>query len=230
MEQFYSSLETGEKYTFEIPSLGFKEELPYVNVPTRGGYLKIASLNLVGMAAWNELFGEAIAEKVRSVFGDDAEQMTYLTAVEKSLQLAQVVSRKLGQSVIGVAYNRIKPHMEVKSSRRRPHIQVGGGSITSGDKFLVLYERDVNLLRAATNGVVIIDDVVSTGGTIAAMATLLDQVSERYELPGEALRIRGIFCVAREGEIKLPLYRGLAERVHALGSLPEPVFIPEGNA
>ena len=219
------ALETGEKYLFKIPQLDFQAELPYVLLPTQGGCLKIASLNLVGMIGWNDLFAGAIATAVRERLGD-LTGVVFMTAVEKSLQLGQAVCQRLGVPMMAVAYNRRKPHMEIEAGRKRPFIQVGGGSITSGDKYMVIYERDYNLIAAAKNGVVIIDDVVSTGGTLAALATVLDDVAERRGIDKDSLRIRGIFCVAREGQMK-PLYRGLSERVFCLGTLPAPQFIPE---
>lgn len=216
--------ETGEKFLFEIPDLGFRAMLPYVSLPSDGGFLKIASLNIVGMTGWNRIFGKALARKVRETV-PDLDGVVFLTAVEKSLQLCQVVCQELGVPIMAVAYSRRKPHMEIEAGLRRPFIQVGGGSVTSGDKFLLLYERDYNLLSSARNGVVIIDDVVSTGGTVAALATILDEITERLSFDKEALKIRGIFCVAREGEMK-PLYKGLSQRIHWLGTLPSPEFIP----
>ncbi len=219
------SLESGEKYTFEIPELGFKTELPYVLLPTKGGCLKIASLNLVGMIEWNRLFGQAIAERIRETV-ENVEGVIFFTAVEKSLQLGQSVCQELGIPTMAIAYNRRKPHMEIEFGRKRPSIQVGSGSVTSGDKYLVVYERDVNLLSTARKGVIIIDDVVSTGGTIAALATILDEVAERKSLSKDALKILGIYCVAREGQME-PLYNGLAKNIHWLGNLPSPQFLPE---
>ncbi len=218
-------LETGEKYRFEVPELDFSADLPYVLVPLAGGFLKIASLNLVGMVEWNRLFGKALADKIRASV-QDLEEVVFLTAVEKSLQLSQVVCQELGVPIMAIAYNRKKPHMEIETGKRRPFIQVGGGSVTSGDKYLVIYERDFNLLSSARKGVVIVDDVVSTGGTVAALATILDEVSERKSLEKDALKILGIFCVAREGELK-PLYKGLSYKINWLGTLPAPQFIPE---
>ena len=227
MDHPLSPLETGEKYLFEIPELSFSAELPYVLLPSDGGFLKIASLNLVGMIEWNRIFGLALAGKIRETV-EDLEGVVFLTAVEKSLQLSQVVCQELGAPLMAVAYNRKKPHMEIETGQRRPFIQVGGGSVTSGDKYLVIYERDFNLLRSASKGVVIVDDVVSTGGTIAALATILDEIAERTSPENEGLKIRGIYCVAREGKMK-PLYKGLSYKVHWLGNLPEPQFIPAGN-
>ena len=219
------SLETGEKYLFEIEELGFKTELPYVLLPTKGGFIKIASLNLVGMIEWNRLFGQAIAGRIRDTV-DTTEGVVFFTAVEKSLQLGQSVCQELGASFMAIAYNRRKPHMEIEFGRKRPFVQVGFGSVTSGDKYLVIYERDVNLLSCAQRGVIIIDDVVSTGGTIAALATILDEVAERKSLNKDALKILGIYCVAREGQMK-PLYNGLSKKIYWLGSLPSPQFLRE---
>ncbi|MBW1697307.1 MAG: adenine phosphoribosyltransferase [Deltaproteobacteria bacterium] len=221
----FSSLESGEKYIFDIPELGFKAELPYVLLPAEGGFIKIASLNLVGMIEWNRLFGHALARKIRETVVN-LEGVVFFTAVEKALQLGQAVCQELGVPAMAIAYNRRKPHMEIEYGHRRPYIQVGAGSVTSGDKYLVVYERDVNLLSGAKSGVVIIDDVVSTGGTIAALATILDEVTERKSLDKRALKILGIYCVAKEGEMK-PLYGGLSKKIHWLGNLPSPLFLNE---
>jgi len=224
MEIPASPMETGEKYLFEIPDLDFQANLPYILLPADDGMLKIASLNLVGMIEWNRIFGQGLAHKIRKLIGS-LEGVVFLTAVEKSLQFAQVVAQELDVSMMAIAYNRRKPHMEIDAGARRPFIQVGGGSVTSGDKYLVIYERDFNLLSSATRGVIIIDDVVSTGGTIAALATILDENTERKALNKDALKILGVFCVAREGEMK-PLYKGLSYLVHWLGNLPAPEILP----
>ena len=221
---FATTLETGEKYLFEIPDLDFRAELPYVLLPTADGLLKIASLNLVGMIEWNQVFGRALAGKIRADVRN-LDGVVFLTAVEKSLLLSQVVCQELGVPMMAIAYNRRKPHMEIESGQKRPFLQVGGGSVTSGDKYLVIYERDFNLLSSAKNGVIIIDDVVSTGGTIAALATILDEISERKSLGEEALKILGVYCLAREGEMR-PLYKGLSYKIHWLGTLPAPQFLP----
>jgi len=224
MEIPASPLETGEKYLFEIPDLEFQANLPYVLLPVDSGMLKIASLNLVGMIEWNRIFGRGLARRIREKIGS-LEGVVFLTAVEKSLQLAQVVAQELDLPMMAIAYNRRKPHMEIDAAARRPFLQVGGGSVTSGDKYLVVYERDFNLISSASRGVVIIDDVVSTGGTLAALATILDEITERKSLSKDALKILGIFCVAREGEMK-PLYKGLSSLVHWLGNLPAPEVLP----
>jgi adenine phosphoribosyltransferase len=226
MEIPLSALETGEKFIFEIPELHFKAGLPYVLLPSKGGSVKIASLNLVGMVEWNRLFGRALAQRIKENI-PDLDGVVFLAAVEKALQLSQVVCEELGVPLMAIAYNRRKPHMEIEHGRRRPFLQVGGGSVTSGDKYLLVYERDFNLLGSAKKGVVIIDDVISTGGTIAALATIVDEIEQRCSGRGkEDLKILGIYCVAREGEMK-PLYKGLSYRIQWLGNLPAPQFLPD---
>lgn len=225
MEDAVSSLETGEKYLFEIPSLNFRAELPYVLIPATNGFMKIASLNLVGMIEWNRVFGRALAQMIREHMAN-LDGVVFFTAVEKSLQLSQVVCQALNIPLMAIAYNRQKPHMEIETGRKKPFIQVGGRSVTSGDKYLVIYERDVNLLCSAQKGIIIIDDVVSTGGTVAALATILDEVAEWSGADKEALKILGIFCVAQEGAMK-PLYKGLSYKMHSLGTLPAPQFLPD---
>ncbi|HBF42667.1 MAG TPA: adenine phosphoribosyltransferase [Desulfobacteraceae bacterium] len=227
MDTFLGQLEEGKKYLFEIPEIGFSEELPYVLIPIKGGHIKIASLNLIGMIGWNKKFGRTISGKIKVLF-PDLNGIVFLSAVEKSLQLTQIVCQELDIPIMAIAYNRKKPHMEIDCGHKRPFIQVGGGSVTSGDKYLYLYERDVNLISTARKGIIIVDDVISTGGTVAALATILDEICERRSISKDALKIQGIFCVAREGSTK-PLYKGLSRKIHWLGVLPEPEFIPEST-
>ena len=119
----------------------------------------------------------------------------------------------LGIDAVAVAYNRVKPHMEPD---RRPVIQVGSDSITSGRKFLALYERDMNLLARAES-VILIDDVVSTGGTFLGLADILEEVARQKQQPPPVMS--GIFCVAVEGDSPSLL----STPIHSLATLPKPV-------
>lgn len=204
--------ESGEKYRLSVDGLSYDIEIPYVSLPSPNGPVKIASFNLVGQIKLNEDLGKLMAAQIRETVGD-TEGIAILTVVEKALQLTQVAATELGLDAVAVAYNRVKPHMEAE---RRPVIQVGTDSITSGGKFLAVYERDLNLLAEA-RGIVLIDDVVSSGGTILGLADLLEEMADRRGI--EVPEILGIYCVAQEGE-KHPL---LPAPLHSLATLPKPV-------
>jgi len=205
-------LDSGDKFPWRVQGLPYTVELPLVRVPAGDKVLRIASLNLVGQVRLNRDLGVLLARKVRAVVGN-MSGVVLLTVVEKGLQLAQVVAEELGLEAMAVAYNRVKPHMEAD---RRPVLQVGASSITSGGKFLALYERDMNLL-ATGKRFILLDDVVSTGGTIFSLADLLEEVMRQRQLPPPV--IEGIFCAAIEGD-QSPL---LPAPVHAVGILPVPV-------
>jgi adenine phosphoribosyltransferase len=213
------SLESGDKYRLRVPGLDYDIELPFVEVPAEGGPLRIASLNLVGQIRLNRDLGKLMAKQIRKVVGGDLSGIAILTVVEKALQLTQVVAEELGMESVAVAFNRVKPHME---AQRRPVLQIGADSITSGGKFLAVYERDMNLLMAAERGFILIDDVVSTGGTILGLAGLVDEIQRRKGNGGG--EILGIFCAAQEGEAN-PL---LPAEVYSLARLPEPVGVEGG--
>ena len=123
-----NSSESGDKYLLKVDDLNYTIELPYVLVPAGDTQYRIASLNLVGQTKLNQDLGLLLAEIIRSIIPDPSS-VVILTAVEKALQLTQVITAELNIQSIAVAYNRIKPHMEVE---RRPVIQVGADSITSG--------------------------------------------------------------------------------------------------
>jgi adenine phosphoribosyltransferase len=219
MVDVLKSHESGEKFRLRVPGLDHVIDLPFVLLEEDGQSLRIASLNLVGQIRLNQDLGTLLALKIRSAFSN-LEGIVLVTVVEKALQLTQVVAAKLEIDAVAVAYNRIKPHME---ARHRPTIQVGVGSITSGGKFLALYERDINLLQEAGRGIIIIDDVVSTGGTIQGMANLIEEAARvnRLEQPPPIL---GIFCVAQEGKDH-PL---LPAPLTSLAILPDPQLISAG--
>jgi adenine phosphoribosyltransferase len=221
MAEIFDFLETGESCQLEIPDLAYPLTLPWVWLLGEEQDTRIASLNLIGKINWNRDLGRLIAQRIQKTL-PDLEGLCFITAVEKALQLAQVVASELGVRDMAIAYNRVKPHMETS---RRPVIQVGTDSVTSGIKFLALYERDINLLvTRATRGVVIIDDVVTTGGTISGLVDLLDQMAQLKVLP-RPIPVHGIFCVAEEGKRS----RVLPAPVYSLACLPDPILRRPGT-
>jgi adenine phosphoribosyltransferase len=218
MTEAAEHLESGDTFALDVPGLPYALTLPWVWLRGDERDVRIASLNLVGKVRWNADLGALLAGRVRESL-PDLTGLCLMTVVEKALQLAQVAASALGMADMAVAYNRVKPHMEASG---RPVIQVGTDSITSGGKFLALYERDINLLVSrASHGVIFIDDVVTTGGTIQGLMDLLEQVSRLKSLP-RPLLLRGVFCVAEEGKRT----RILPAPVHALARLPDPVVRP----
>lgn len=210
--------ESGEKHRLDVPGLNYPVDLPLVRVPGPGGrMLRIASLNLVGQVRLNADLGRLLAGRIRADHPDLAG-LAVLTVVEKALQLAQMVCVELDLPACAVAYNRVKPHMEPD---RRPVVQVGADSITSGGKFLALYERDLSLLAAA-RGLIVVDDVVSTGGTLLGLLDLVETAARRQGFAPPP--VLGVYCAAQEGE-RHPL---LPVPVCALATLPKPV--PEAAA
>lgn len=204
--------ESGEKYTLKVEGLGYDILLPYVWLPGEDGEVRIASLDLVGQTRLNRDMGAVLAERLRPLI-KGKKRVTILTATEKALQLAQVVAERLGFDEIAVAHNRVKPHMEPS---RRPVIQVGADSVTSGDKFLALYERSLSIVTEARDGVILLDDVVSSGSTMVALMALVDEAA-RFARLDEAPPVLAMACAAVEGT------PALSPLVY-LARLPEPVF------
>jgi len=221
MPEIDDFLETGESCRLEIPGLAYPLIVPWVWLLGEEQDMRIASLNLIGKIKWNQDLGRLIAQQIQKTL-PDLEGLCFITAVEKALQLAQVVASELGMRDMAIAYNRVKPHMETS---RRPVIQVGTDSVTSGIKILALYERDINLLvTRASRGVVILDDVVTTGGTISGLVDLLDQMAQLKVLR-RPVPVHGIFCVAEEGKRS----RVLPAPVYSLARLPDPVLRRPGT-
>jgi adenine phosphoribosyltransferase len=221
MPEVHEFFETGESCQLEIPGLAYPLTLPWVWLLGEEQDTRIASLNLIGKINWNQDLGRLIAQRIQKTL-PDLEGLCFITAVEKALQLAQVVASELGVRDMAIAYNRVKPHMETS---RRPVIQVGTDSVTSGIKFLALYERDINLLvTRATRGVIILDDVVTTGGTISGLVDLLDQMAQLKVLR-RPIPVHGIFCVAEEGKRS----RVLPAPVYSLARLPDPILRRPGT-
>ena len=140
-------------YTVDIS--GKKVDLPILPI---GNGINIAFFNLHGAQALTEHCARHVANLV-----DGAEVI--LTAESKGLQLAHCVARLLNHDFYAVARKSKKLYMQ-------DGIEVTVQSITTKNiQTLYLSAHDVKLLKGKK--VAIIDDVVSTGGSLLGMEELV---------------------------------------------------------
>ncbi len=169
---------------------GVKRELPIVQV---GPDVAVALLNLLGDTELTEAAAEALAQRLPQ------EVEVLVTPEVKAVPLAHALSRITGKPYV-VARKTEKPYMINPVSRQVL-------SITTGKpQLLVLDGADVPLIRGKK--VAIVDDVVSTGSTLAGLRELIESVG------GEVVAVLAVFT---EGTPR--------QDVIALGHLP--LFKPE---
>jgi adenine phosphoribosyltransferase len=176
--------------TYPVEIAGVKRELPIVQV---GPDVAVALLNLLGDTELTEAAAEELAKRL------PPEAETLVTPEVKAVPLAHALSRITGKPYV-VARKTEKPYMINPVSRQVL-------SITTGKpQLLVLDGADVPLIRGKK--VAIVDDVVSTGSTLAGLRELIESVG------GEVVAVLAVFT---EGTPR--------QDVIALGHLP--LFKPE---
>lgn len=142
--------------TFQVQIGKETRDLPIVSV----GNVSVALLNLLGDAALTEAAAAELAARVPEV---DA----LVTPEVKAVPLAHALSVRTGLPYI-VARKTQKPYM-VGAVRKTAL------SITTG-RPQDLYIDGTDIPRLSGKRVAIIDDVVSTGGTLRALSELLNEV------------------------------------------------------
>lgn len=142
-------------YTVDI--CGKKVDLPIMQIGER---LAIAFFNLHGAQELTEHCAKHLASRL-------PECDVVLTAESKGLQLAHCVARNLNQDFYGVARKSKKLYMQ-------DGIECEVRSITTAEtqKFY-LSAHDVALLKGKR--VAIVDDVVSTGGSLSGLEKLAEK-------------------------------------------------------
>lgn len=169
-----------------------RRELPIIDV----GGVSVALLNLLGDTA----LVEAAAVELAARTPDDVE--AFVTPEVKSVPLAHALSRLTGRPYVVIRKTE-KPYMVDAISRTVR-------SITTGrPQNLVLDGGDVARLRGKR--VAIVDDVVSTGGTLHGLVELLDEVDAT---------VAATMVVFTEGEPR--------EDIVSLGHLP--LYPAQGEA
>jgi adenine phosphoribosyltransferase len=161
--------------------------------------IRIAVLNILGDTELVEASAKSLAEKLAGIEFD-----LLVTAEAKSIPLAHAISVKTRKPYV-VLRKVYKPYMGVALSAETL-------SITTGEpQMLYLDEKDLELVKG--KGVILLDDVISTGSTLQGMRLVMEKAGAR--IVAEA----GIFT---EGE------RARWRHIIALGHLP--IFTDQGLA
>lgn len=141
--------------TYAVNICGRTEELPILTLPSG---ISIAFFNLHGNADLTEYCAQMLAEMCK---GADV----ILTAESKGLQLAHCVARNLGHKFYTVARKTKKLYMQ-------DGLETEVKSITTAEsQRLYLSVADAQLIKGKK--VAIVDDVISTGGSLAGLETLV---------------------------------------------------------
>lgn len=137
---------------------GFEAKLPILPLPSG---ISIAFFNLHGDQEMTEHCGKKLAPLV-------ADCDVLLTAESKGLQLTHCVARELGHRFYAVARKSKKLYMQ-------DGIEINiESSITTGkEQKLYLSKHDADLLKGKKVGIV--DDVVSTGASLAGLELLVEK-------------------------------------------------------
>ena len=147
-------MSTKEYYTADI--CGRQEKLPVLPLPSGA---RIAFFNLHGNVELTEFCAKELSKRLGG-----AEVL--LTAESKGLQLTHCVARELGHKFYAVARKSKKLYMQ-------DGIETSVKSITTAAvQHFYLSSHDVALLRGKR--VAIVDDVISTGGSMQGLCTLAE--------------------------------------------------------
>jgi adenine phosphoribosyltransferase len=151
---------------YEIELLGIRRRLPVVPISDK---LWIAAFVLWGDVELTNACARAIAARIQPLAFD------YIVSIEaKALPLVHMVATYLSDPVAGLYRPYVVLRKSVKSYMARPLTVQVKSITTSSTQTLVLDGPDADRLRGSR--VVVVDDVVSTGGSLRACDELLRQV------------------------------------------------------
>lgn len=140
---------------YNVDISGYKTDLPILTLPSG---VKICFFNLHGNVEMTEHCGKEIAKLIK---GCDV----VITAESKGLQLAHVTARELGHSRYAVCRKSKKLYMQDGIESKITSIT------TSYEQTLYLSKADVDLIKGKK--VAIVDDVISTGGSLAGIERIV---------------------------------------------------------
>lgn len=176
--------------SYELHVAGCTRALPIMPLNEK---LSIAAFICLGDVELVEHCAEALAKKIPS------ETEVILTAETKGIPIAAATARHLGMTHYVVARKSLKAYM------KNP-LCVDDESITTfGKQRLYLHEADV--LRLRNRRVLILDDVISTGGSLSALEKLVELA--KGSVIGKAAILAEGNAIKRDDIIyleKLPLF------------------------
>jgi adenine phosphoribosyltransferase len=158
----------GQEY-YETEIVGLRRKLPIVQISDS---LWIAAFVLWGDVELTNACARAIAARLQPM------EFDYVVSIEaKALPLVHMVATYLSDPIAGRYFPYIVLRKSVKGYMKRP-LTVEVKSITTASvQSLVLDGSEAERLRGSR--VVVVDDVVSTGGSLRATEELLGQVGAR---------------------------------------------------
>lgn len=171
--------------THKVKVGSVERDLPIVEVAPG---VSVALFNMLGDTEVTEAAGKALAQKL------PADIDVLVTPEVKALSLAHVISRESGKPYI-VIRKTVKPYMV------NPVAQEVVSITTGVPQLLVLDGFDVEKIRGRK--VAIVDDVVSSGGTLHSLQQIIEQVG------GDLAAVVAVFTEGQE-----------RPEVTALGHLP----------
>jgi adenine phosphoribosyltransferase len=146
---------------YEIEVEGLKRSLPIVEV-SPGTFIASDAELILGDVEFIEKVAKALSSKIKQF-----SPSIVATPEAKAIALAYEVSKNLGHKKFVVARKSLKAYM------KKYLVESVSSITTTEEQKLVLADDDIDLVKG--KGVCILDDVISTGGTIKALEKLVQR-------------------------------------------------------
>lgn len=169
-------------YELRIGSGALATDRPIIQL--HGSRRYIASFNLLGQGRLNQACGELLYRRLvdEGIVPDETFDVI-VCSESKAVGMAQVVVECFGQDRYVVLRKGLKNYMPRRP--REPLVEEAASITTAGSQSLVLDPLDWPLLEGRR--VLLIDDVIATGGTVRAACRLLERAGARVAATASVL-------------------------------------------